>query len=210
MFSITITFDTSFNSNFKWFDSFESLINEKLDEILIHRRTATIFFVVELSDRRESRKNQTIEKYYDKLSKNASLINRKELNVDHTAQLKDENVIIANSDLTQSERSEITLARSFLWIISRVIEWSHALLVLCALGKTTVQKLKENQRLKLIKHTSSKIVRLSFVPHWRQKQWKTGLTKNIWLYLFESLYVLIYYRHENDPSANRGLQKTHV
>jgi hypothetical protein len=51
-----------------------------------------------------------------------------------------------------TERPEITLASHFLWLISRVIDWPHAFLVLCALSKTTVMKLKENQRLKLIKH----------------------------------------------------------
>ena len=49
-------------------------------------------------------------------------------------------------------RNEIKVVRQFLWLVSRVIGWSYALLILCTLGKHKLQKLDEDRRVKLVKY----------------------------------------------------------
>lgn len=48
------------------------------------------------------------------------------------------------------------MARQYLWLISRVVGWSYALLILCALGKHRIQRLDEDQRVKLIKYINKR------------------------------------------------------
>lgn len=52
MSPISITFGTSTNPRFQWFDSLKGLADEELDEIAVHCRSATAAIFTELSDRR--------------------------------------------------------------------------------------------------------------------------------------------------------------
>jgi hypothetical protein len=152
MSPISITFGTPANPKFKWFDSFEGLTDEELDEIVVHCRSATAAFFAELSDRRKPWKDRTLEDYYEILLENADRINRKGFAKEHALRLKDLYMSLADPSNAQIERNENKVARHFLWLVSRVIDWSYALLILCTLGKHKVQKLDEDQRVKLIKH----------------------------------------------------------
>ena len=151
MSQITIAFGTSANRSFRWFDNFKNLTTEDLDEIIIQCRSATAAFLAELVDRRRPWTDRALENYYVTLQQNAKRINNKGLTEKHKLQLDGVYTTLADPGDTQSERSEKKVARHFLWLISRVIDWSYALLILCALGKNKVEKLDEDQRVKIIK-----------------------------------------------------------
>ena len=149
MSSISVTFGTPTNPSFQWFDSLKGLADEELDEIAIHCRSATAAIFTELSDRRNPWKDQTLEEYHKLLLKTANRINRKGLTNKNKLYLNDLNTYLAGPD---DARNEIKVVRQFLWLVSRVIGWSYALLILCALGKHRLQKLDEDRRIKLVKH----------------------------------------------------------
>lgn len=152
MSEISITFGTPANPKFRWVDSFEGLTDEELDEIVVHCRSATAAFFTELSDRRQPRKDFTLEGYYDKLLKDANHINKKGFTEEHALQLNHLYKSLADPGNAQDERNEIKAARHFLWLVSKVIGWPYALLILCTLGKHKMRKLNEDQRVKLIKY----------------------------------------------------------
>lgn len=152
MSPISITFRTPTNPEFKWFNSFEGLTDEELEEIAVHCRSATAAFFTELSDRRTARKDRTVESYHDMLLGNAEGINRKGFTDDHKLCLNNLYTFLADPVGAQTERDDNKLARQHLWLVSRVMDWSYALLILCALGKNKLHKLNEDQRIKLIKH----------------------------------------------------------
>jgi hypothetical protein len=154
MSPISITFATSTNPELKWIDSFEGLRDEEIEEIIVHCRAATASFFAELCDRRKPWNDRTLENYRDMLLENANRINEKGFTKGHQLHLNDLFTSLSDPCDAQTERSEAKVARQFLWLISRVIGWSYALLILCTLGKHRVQKLDEDQRVKLIKHIS--------------------------------------------------------
>ena len=152
MSPISITFDTSINSCFQWYDSFKGLADKELEEIVVHCRSATTVFFIELSNRRKLWKNRTLENYHDMLLKNVNRINRRGLIDEHEGYLKNLYSFLADSKDAQIERNETKVARQYLWLVSRVIGWFYALLILCALSKHRLQKLDEDQRVKLVKY----------------------------------------------------------
>ncbi len=152
MSPISITFGTSINPNFKWSDSLVDLTDKELDELVVHCRSATAAFFTELSDRQKPWKDHKLEQYYDILLENVNYINRKGLSTQHGLNLHDLYIFLADPSDTQTERNEIKVVRHFLWLISKVIGWSYALLILCALGRHKVQRLDDDQRVKLAKH----------------------------------------------------------
>lgn len=146
---ITITFSTPANLDFRWFDNLEGLTTEELDEIVIQCRSATAAFLIELTDRRRPWRDYALEDYCDILQQTANRINKKGLTKEQELQLQGVYTYLADSGDTQAERNDKKVARHFLWLISRVIGWSYALLTLCALGKNKVEKLNEDQRVKI-------------------------------------------------------------
>jgi hypothetical protein len=152
MSPISITFGTPTNPSFQWYDSFKGLADEELKEIVIHCRSATAAFFTEFSDRRKPWKDRTLEDYHDMLLENANRINRRGLTDKHKGYLKNLYPFLADPGDAQIERNETKVARQYLWLVSRVIGWSYALLILCALGKHRLQKLDEDRRVKLVKY----------------------------------------------------------
>jgi len=148
---ITITFGTLANRDFRWFDNLEDLTTEELDEIAIQCRSATAAFLTELTDRRRPWTDCALEEYYVILQRDANHIKKKGLTQEHELRLQGVYTFLADPGDTQTERNEKKAARHFLWLISRVIGWSYALLTLCALGKNKVEKLDEDQRVKITK-----------------------------------------------------------
>ena len=149
MSSLSITFGTPTNPRFQWFDNLKDLANEELDEIAVHCRSATAAIFTELSDRSNPWKDQTLEGYYDMLLKTVNQINGNGLTHEHELYLNNLYRYLAGPD---DVRNEIKVVRQFLWLVSRVIGWSYALLILCALDKHRLQKLDEDRRVKLVKH----------------------------------------------------------
>ena len=152
MSPISITFRTPTNPEFKWFDSFEDLTDEELEEIAVQCRSATAAFFTELSHRRTPRKDWTVESHLDMLLENANRINRKGFTDEHKVRLNNLYTFLADPVGAQPERDDNKVARQYLWLVSRVTDWSYALLILCALGKDKLHRLNEDQRIKLIKY----------------------------------------------------------
>ena len=149
MLQISITFGTPSNPEFQWIDSLEHLTDEELHEFAVQSRSATAAFFTEISDRSNPRQDETLEEYHKTLQENANQINRKGLTDEYETYLDNLNTYLAGPS---NARSDIKVVRQFLWLVSRVIGWSYALLLFCALGKHRLQKLDEYQRTKLVKH----------------------------------------------------------
>ncbi len=149
MSPIRITFGTPTTPEFQWFDSFKGLTEEELDEIVIHCRSATAASFAELSDRRDPWEDRTLEGYYDGLLNTANQIKRRGLTREEELDSKELHTYLAGPD---DARNEIKMVRKFLWLVSRVIGWSYALLLHCTLGKHKLQKLDEDRRVKLVKY----------------------------------------------------------
>ena len=151
MSPITIAFSTLANRDFRWFDNLQGLTTEELNEFIIQCRSATAAFLTELTDRQRPWKDSILEDYCDKLQRGANRINKKGLTKEHKLQLQEVHKLLAEPGDTQTERQSKIIARQFLWLISRVVGWSYALLTLCALGKNKVERMDEDQRVKIIK-----------------------------------------------------------
>ena len=168
MSEISITFDTLANPKFEWFNSFKGLTDEELDEIIVHCCSATAAFSTELSDQWEPWKNLMLKGYYDILLEDVNCINKKEFIKEHALQLNNLYIFLADSDNAQTEHNESKVARHFLWLVSKVIGWPYALLILCTLSKHKVQKLNKDQCVKLIKHIT-KHCEMLFCPRLKNK-----------------------------------------
>lgn len=149
MSAISITFSTPAQLHFNWYDSLESLTDEELEELTVHCRGAMAALFTELSDRRKS--CRAPEAYSDMLLRTAKYINRVGFTKDHESYLRDLYLFLAEPDDRQIERSDLKVVRQFLWLISRLTNWSYALLILCTLGKHKMQVLNEHERTKLTK-----------------------------------------------------------
>ena len=152
MSATSIILSTPTNPKFQWFDSFKDLTDKELNEVAVHCRSATAALFTELSDRRHPWKDQKLEDYQDMLLKNANQIKEEGLNNEHELYLDRLCTFLADPDDAQTERIEIKMVRQYLWLVSRVIGWSYVLLILYTLGKDKLQKLDEDQRIKLVKH----------------------------------------------------------
>ncbi len=189
MSPISITFGTPTNPKFQWFDSFKGLADKELNEMAVQCRGAMAAIFTEISDRREPWKDQTLEDYYEMLLKNANRINKRDLTDEHKGNLNNLYTYLADPSDAQTERKETKLARQYLWLVSRVTDWSYALLILGALGKHRVQKLDEDRRVKLIKHITQHRDSL-FCPKLEDKAVHCNLhqiRKNISLYIIISI-----------------------
>ncbi len=154
MSPISITFATPTNPEFKWLDSLRGLREEEIEEIIIHLHGALAAFFAELTDRNRPWEDSTLKDYCNKLQKKANEINRRGLPEGHKLSLD----LLPKSPTAlssvQPDRQDIKIARQFLWLVSRVIGWAFAILILLTLDKTTVLKLNEDQRVKILKHIS--------------------------------------------------------
>lgn len=150
MSPISIVFSTSNKDSFRWFDNLKALTDEELNEIIIHSRSATAAFFAELSDRCKPWTDENSLKYYGILWTTAEQINETGFTNQHETRIQDSYPLLADSETGETARSETKLARQFLWLISRVTCWAHALLILCALGRHAIQKMDDDQRAKLI------------------------------------------------------------
>lgn len=150
MSPISIVFSTSNKPRFRWFDDLDALTDEELNEIIIHSRSATAAFSAELSDRCKPWRDEKSIRYYNMLWTTVDQINQTGFTYQHETRIQGSYSLLADSETGETARSETKLARQFLWLISRVTCWAHALLILCALGRHAIQKMDDDQRAKLI------------------------------------------------------------
>lgn len=142
------------------------------------------------------------------LLENANRINTRSLTDEHEDYLKNLYSFLADSRDAQIERNETKVARQYVWLVSRVIGWSYALLILCALSKHRLQKLDEDRRVKLVKHITQHRASL-FCPKLKNKAIRCKLHQirmNSPLYIVILLYLLNYRRCKSETFTLKGLK----
>lgn len=203
MSPISIIFRTPTNPNFTWLDTFKGITDKELDEFAIHCRNATAAIFTEISDRRNPWKDRTLEDYQDMLLKNAHQINEEGLTDEHKVYLDNLYIYLAGPGDT---RNKVKLVRQFLWLVSRVTDWSYALLLLCSLGKHKLQKMDEDRRVKLIKHIAQDRDLLS-CPTLKDRAIQCQLHQIRMNHLHHIEYSLKCLRYEARPSTHKRLQE---
>ena len=203
MSPISIVFRTPSNPNFTWFDTFKSITDEELDEFAIHCRNATAAIFTELSDRRNPWKDRTLENYQDMLLKNAHQINQGELNSEHEVYLDNLHTYLAGPG---DARKDVKVATQFLWLLSRITDWSYALLLLCSLGKHRLQKMDEDRRVKLIRYIIQDRDSL-FCPVLKDRAIQCQLHQIRMNHLLRIEYSLRCFRYQDRPSTHKRLQE---
>lgn len=152
MSPVEITFNTPTVPTFAWYESHKRLTNQELNELIIQCRGATAAFCAELNDRYNPTSGDTSQIHYQRLEQAAERINEQGNAEAYANNMQDLYGMLDDPDDTQTERTPSKLARHFIWLVSRVVGWAHALLILCVLGRETVRKLNEYQRAKIITH----------------------------------------------------------
>lgn len=203
MSPINIIFRTPTNPNFTWLDNFKGVEDQELDEIAIHCRSATAAIFTELSDRRNPWKDRTLEDYQAMLLKNAHQINEEGLTYEHEVYLDNLYTYLAGPG---DARNEVKMVRHFLWLVSRVMDWSYALLLLCTLGKHRLQKLDEDRRVKLIKYITQDRDSLS-CPTLKDRAIQCRLHQICMNHLLHIENSLKCFRYEDRPSTHKRLQE---
>ena len=147
---IQISFNAPGQPDLHWpdfFSSLTSITSEQLNEIVNQCHWASVAFYTELSDRREPWLDTRLKTYYKALRENADEINKMGYNKRHRACMDDLYEL-----LDEAARPDQRRAGEFLWLISKVIGWHYALLILCAFGKAQIQKMDEHQRIKILNY----------------------------------------------------------
>ncbi|KAL9124348.1 MAG: hypothetical protein Q9217_006315 [Psora testacea] len=151
---IAVTLASPTHPEFNWLDSFESLEEEEIEGIILILRGALAAFSAELTDRRKPWMDQALENYKEKLQQTAKQINEQGLTETHEANLDSLKLSLAQTGCAQTERKESKpskAGRQYLWLISNVIGWPYVLLIICALGKHRMERIDEDQRVKLLR-----------------------------------------------------------
>lgn len=148
--NIRITFFTPTKGEFEWTDSLQGLNENEIEELLIHSRSATISLENEISYRRQPREDAILLDYCNALCEDNERIQKEGLTKDQTSRIEELRSVLFEG--REIDRSDSKGTWQFLWLVSRVIGWSHALLILCALGKAKLQRLSEGRRIKLFKY----------------------------------------------------------
>ena len=149
MSHINLTLVTPTHPECNWLDSFESLKEEEIEGILLILRGALAAFSAELTDRRMPWPDHELQNYKKKLQETARQINEQELTRTHKANL-DSLTGYAQHERKESKQSKA--GKQYLWLISNVIGWPYVLLIICALGKHKIERIGDNQRVKLLKY----------------------------------------------------------
>lgn len=203
MSSISVRFFTRKYSSFSWLDGFKDVTNEEIKEFAVHCRLALVALETELSDRCNPRRDNMLEASYVLLQENANVIIESEkLNQEQQRQLYGPSSFleVMKGDVP-IERQDVKIARDFVWLISRMMDWSFALLMVCILGKNRLQRMSEGHRVKLLKHlwTYRGLHLCSVLQH---KAIEMGFNEtNINFYLVVILHQLSYIRSSCESST---------
>lgn len=135
----------------QWFNGLSDLPDETLHAVAIYYRLATTAFFTEILDRRSPRNNPRLDRYYSLLRENAEHINKSGFTKLHLSSMECVYEQLSNSGGRYDER----LARQYLWLVSHILGWSYALLILVSLGKSKIQKLDDDQRVKILRYLSN-------------------------------------------------------
>ena len=169
---VGITFSTQDVSQSTWLDNLRKVKEEDISELIIYCRFTIYSLEAELSDRPIAQEDNTLSTYFDTIQSQAQQINASNF-VPEKQDLNDYGPFLAQEP---SDSCDIEAARLFLWLVSRIMGWSHALLILHSLGKHKLKRLSEGRRVKLIKFMREKGESL-FCPKLQEEAKNLGLTE---------------------------------
>lgn len=167
MTQINITFRTPSRASFQWFECHEALTTAELHELVIQCRGATAAFATELNHRPIHAKDLTVEDHLKTLERMANTINERRFpTVAEAAEdlkpmwkprcrknwMLDQYETLQECCGAQSKTNASRLAGHYLWLVSRIIGWAYALLILFTLTSAGLQRLHESQRTELFTH----------------------------------------------------------
>ena len=157
MSPINIIFATSTHAKLNWFDSYESIREEDINDLILFLRGALAALSAELDDRKNTQKDETLEDYKRVLWRTAKQINEQGLTETHEGYLESLGSFLAQAGCAQVECKESKIGkatRRLLLLISKAIGKPWVPFIWCALGKHKVEHLNEGQRLKLVKYVA--------------------------------------------------------
>lgn len=154
MLPFSIPCATATGLELSWLEGFEDVRNEEIENAIILLRGMTAACTVELADRSELSSEDIQDAFRHRLHATAKRINKRGFSPDHETYLNNWRGYILEASDAQKERNENKAARQYLRLLSMAVGWSHALLVLCALGKSCLRRLDDNQRVKILRYVS--------------------------------------------------------
>ena len=152
MSPIQVIFTTPRHPGFSWSDEVKGLENQEIEDFITILRCALAAFSAELTDRGGPPTDLLLESYKEKIRLTANQINAEGLTEPQERQLADVTSHVSQADLPQAEGKKVKAGRRYLRLISDVVGWHYALLVMCALGKHKVERIDENQRIRILKY----------------------------------------------------------
>ncbi len=206
MSPISIPFATATNPGFQWLDSFESLGNEEIEDVIILLRGVIAVCFAVLTDRRKPWSDTKLEDSYDMLQTTAERINNEGFTENHELYLDNLHQYLAGPSDAQKERNEPKAARQYLRLVSIAVGWSYALLILCALGKWRLQNLDDDQRVKILRYVFEKRGSL-FCSRLEDKAVQCDLHQIRRSRRSTSLRLLKHHRCQSRTSPYKGQQK---
>ena len=210
MSPIDITFATANHPELNWLDSFERLEEEEIEGLIPILRGALAAFSAELIDRRKPWTDQALENYKEKLQKTAKQINEQGLTETHEGHLKSLKSSLAQAGYAQAEGNETQpskAGRQYVWLISNVIGWPYVLLTICALGKHKMERIDEDQRVKLLKYIAKHREPL-FCRRLEDRAVQCQFQEKCMNLISILSCVLKYCRYQSRPSTYSRLQET--
>ncbi|KAL8781521.1 MAG: hypothetical protein Q9213_005970 [Squamulea squamosa] len=165
MSPISILFSTDDRPKFNWFENHKALKTTELNELVILCRGATAAFSAELTRRSKQSTDRSLEAQLRKLQQIAETIREHGVqDVQEAAKLVKpkwyskfgpewvQESYNALRDPTSAcvEPNASRLARHYIWLVSRILGWAHALLILFTFGFDFLRKLNELHRAELL------------------------------------------------------------
>lgn len=163
-----IAFCTPQNSTFTWTETFKDIPTADLEHLSIECRSALDSLEAELAVR-QARVDIKLEDYYVKLQEKARTIN------DMGALTEQDKVTLMkagtflealrsdriDSCRTREIRKDGTIYKRLLWLISRVVGFAYALLLVCSVSRAKLERLTAMQSAILVKYVAQNRVSLS-------------------------------------------------
>ena len=210
MSRINITLATPDHPEVNWLDSSEGLEELEIEGIILILRGALAAFSAELSDRRQPWTDEALEDYKGKLQETAKQINEHRLTKQHELHLDNSRSSLSQAGSAQIEGKESNQSkagRQYLWLISNLIGWPYVLLIICALGKHKIERIDEDQRVKLLKYIAEHRESL-FCRKLEDRAIQCQFQEKCMNLISRLSCVLKFCRYQSRPSRYSRLQET--
>lgn len=145
---ISISYHTPTKPDCPSFGGLAGLPDNELDEIAFQLRSATAAVSTELS-KRHGTKEAKVD--CDDLLEKANIVKSEGSTSDQKGSIRNFLTYMTGPGLVHRN---IKKGQRFLWLISSTTGWSHAILLFHVLGKRKIQRLREEERVKLVEYVA--------------------------------------------------------